>query len=285
MSNDMSTNTTPTATITTTPDQAEAAARLVDMYAQAARQDDDQDLKSFGARHLGYEKYLDHCHLLRPADRNPTEEGQRTLAVLRLPHIQDFIDNTDANNLRNVIAGMMAGLQRHIPRHESQYQPGTDELINLTQPVDAGTSADHDGPDMEALHADLATRSFAEVANMMANLRTQTSSPNSDPSATAIAQALQARLVALRFEEVIGDFTQTHEPHLRAETAFHVGTLKIINERDLRLFNYTSHRDRLMALDAQDDLEVVDQLIASADADQLRQVIAGITSRIYLLDA
>jgi hypothetical protein len=223
---------------------AASIATLVAIHAQAATQTDNPHLRRVAAFSLGTMKYEDQHHILRANNRNPTEAGQQNFATVRLPHVDAFINTADADNLRRVIDGMMSGLQRYVPRHESQYQPGTDDLIErIREPI----------------------------------------CDQIDPARLAELDQIQARLIELRWQEVAADL-HSDDDVLRDEAAFHIGSLKIINERDLRLFDYTSRRQRWMMHDTRNDLAVIDQLIAAAEADQLREVIAGITSRLYIYE-
>lgn len=218
---------------------------IVRQYAAAATQTDDPHLRARAAFALGVNKYEDQHHLLRPTNRNASEAGEQALAIARLPHINEFIYTADADNLRRIIDGMMAGVQRYVPRHDSQHQPGTDDLIEPTHEY--------------ACDQINAVRLYE-------------------------LEQIQARLIELVFQEVIDDLNQTDDPVLRREAAFHVGTLKIINERDLRLFDYTSRLQRRMVHDTRDELRIIDRIIADADAVQLREIIAGITSRINIYE-
>jgi hypothetical protein len=231
-------------TVTVTAEEDASMRRLIEKYASAATQTDDPALRESSAFALGMFKYADEIRLRAGHQRNATETGELRMARARLAHLNAFIDEADLDNLRRVTVGMLTALERFTPRHESQFvDEEHDDLIVLRR---------------EPGH----TLSLIE------------------PAHRADLEALQAEIVRLRFVELIEDFTQTVDQDLRDKASRNVGALKHTNERDLRLFNYQIARERRMVFEARDDLKILDAMIHIADADQSRNILAGIADAI-----
>lgn len=221
--------------------QAETSMRnVIDTYTTAATQTHDETLRESSAFALGMFKYIDEHHIRTRHQRNPAEAGQLKTAHARLPHIDKFIETADADTLHLIIDGMMTAFERYHPRHESHYAPGTDTLINLRHDHDDERHLDEPGRQDELRH----------IHNLV----------------------LESRWI-----ECFENFTQNANPALRADTAFQIGVLRYISERGLRLSDFNSPRSRELGRDAQDDIEVLDRMIETADSDQLRHIIRGLT--------
>lgn len=87
------------------------------------------------------------------------------------------------------------------------------------------------------------------------------------------------------FTQTITDFNQTHDPECHTNAAKDIGRLKTNNEYHLRddlnpWPESTYEYDKSAAI-ARAQLRTIDEIIAKADADQLRHIIDGMTSALH----